>query len=229
VLRLSVLAAAFALLLAAPALATQTEVIQGSPSVTAVKSGGNTVITFKGRRGKQLYSRIAGHEINLSCHPASLDPTMPGNSSDTDDFVASTHSRKLRATLEGDWCEVLVVRRHRVHPIVAVAITPAGVPFLSERAYAVKVDDLVTGASVEAASGHQYPATGDFLSHRSPGIVALASPSGVVPPGKYGFYSDAAHHIEAVGVTPGGKRLFEDVNGDTVFTNVLGYLGSLNF
>ena len=203
--------------------------IQGNPSVTAVKAHGDTVITFKGRRGKQLYGRIAGREINLSCHPASLDPTSPGLSSDTDDFVAPKRDRKLRAVLEGDWCEVLVVRKHRVHPIVAVAITPAGLPFLTERAYAVNVDGLVTGASVEAAPDRQYPPTGEFLSHRSPGILALANPTDPVPPGKYGFYSDAAHHIEAIGVTPAGKRLFEDVNGDTVFTNVLGYVESLDF
>jgi hypothetical protein len=229
VLRFSALVAVFVLLLAVPALATETDVIRGNPSVTAVHAHGDTVITFKGRRGRELYSRIAGHEINLSCQPASLDPTSPGLSTDTDDFVASKHSRKLRAVLEGDWCEVLVVRKHRVHPVVAVAITPAGVRFLAERAYAVNVDGLVTGASIEAASTHSYPATGEFLSHRSPGIIALASPSDPVPPGKYGFYSDAAHHIEAVGVTPGGKRLFEDVNGDTLFTNVLLYVESLNF
>jgi hypothetical protein len=221
--------AVFMLLLAMPALATETDVIRGNPSVTAVHSGGNTVITFKGHRGKQLYSQIAGREINLSCHPASLDPTSPGNSSDTDDFVAPKRERKLRATLEGDWCEVLVVRKHRLHPLVAVAITPAGVPFLVERAYAVNVDGLVIGASVEAAADHQYPATGEFLSHRSPGILALSNPADPVPLGKYGFYSDGAHHIEAVGVTPAGKRLFEDVNGDTVFTNVLGYVESLSF
>jgi hypothetical protein len=30
-------------------------------------------------------------------------------------------------------------------------------------------------------------------------------------------------------MAPSGKRLFEDVSGDTVSTNVLGYIGSLNF
>jgi hypothetical protein len=33
----------------------------------------------------------------------------------------------------------------------------------------------------------------------------------------------------AVAVTPAGKRLFEDVNGDTMSTNLGNYLSSLNF
>jgi hypothetical protein len=228
VLRLSTLVATFALLLAVPALATETDVIRGNPSVTAVKSGGNTVITFKGRRGRQFYRQIAGREVKLSCHPASLDPASPDLSSDEDVLLASKHAFKLRATLEGDWCEVLAVRKHNDRPIVSVAITPAGAVFLVERDYAVKVDGLVVGASVEGALGH-YPATAEFLSHRSPGILALTSPTDPVPPGRYGFYSDGASHIEAVGVTQAGKRLFEDVNADTVFTNVLGYVESLSF
>lgn len=43
-----------------------------------------------------------------------------------------------------------------------------------------------------------------------------------MPTGKFGFYSDGAQHIEVVGVSTGGKRLFEDMNGDTITTNVLG-------
>jgi len=54
------------------------------------------------------------------------------------------------------------------------------------------------------------------------------NPADPVPPGKYAFYSDGAEHVEAVAVTPAGKRLFEDVNGDTVSTNLGKYLSSLN-
>lgn len=225
---LPIAAVGFALLLAAPAMASRSDVIGGNPSVTAVQSHGNTVITFKGRRGKQFYGQLAGREINLACQPAQLDPVSPVDSGDTDDFVAPKRGGKLRAILEGDWCEVLLVHKHKVKPIVAVAITPAGAAFLHERAYAVVVDGLVTEAAFEATSGH-YPATQQFLSNRRTAILALTSPADPVPPGKYGFYSDGARHIEAVGVTPAGKRLFEDVNGDTVSTNVLGYIGSLSF
>jgi hypothetical protein len=229
VLRLSMLVAAFVLFGAAPALATRSEVIAGSPSVKAVHAGGQTVITFRGGSGRRLYSQIVGREVKLSCRPAQLDPTSSPNSPDIDNFVPSRHSRKLRATLEGDWCEVLLVgKHHRVKPIVAVAITPAGVPFLDARMRAVVVDGLVASASLESEAG-RYPATQDLLSHQRPGVIALASPSDPVPAGKYGFYSDGAQHVEAVGVTLTGKRLFEDVNGDVVSSNVLAYVRSLSF
>ena len=90
-----------------------------------------------------------------------------------------------------------------------------------------KVHQLVEGASIESTAG-RYPTTTEFLANH-PGVLALANPADPVPPGKYGFYSDGAQHVEAVGVTPAGKRLFEDVNGETVSTNVRGFVGSLDF
>jgi hypothetical protein len=222
------LVAAFVLLAAAPALAANSDVIAGSPSVKALHAHGETVITFRGRHGKQLYKRVAGREINLICDPAQLDPTSPFFSRDKDAFVAPKRSPKLRATLEGDWCEVLLVRKHhKPKPIVAVAITPAGAVFLDERVHAVVVHGLVEGASIESAAG-SYPTTTEFLANH-PGVLALANPGDPVPPGKFGFYSDGAQHVEAVGVSSAGKRLFEDVNGDVVSTNVLGYVESLSF
>jgi hypothetical protein len=60
-------------------------------------------------------------------------------------------------------------------------------------------------------------------------VVGLATPDGTVAPGRYGIYSDGAQHIEAVAVTPAGRRLFLDLNGDTVSSNVLAQINSLNF
>jgi hypothetical protein len=226
--RLSTFVAAFAVLLAGPALARPSDVVSGNPSVKALKAHGETVISFKGTAGRRLYQPLEGRHVRLTCQSAQLAPIHSYATIDNDDFVAPKHSRKLRATLEGDWCEVVLVRKHdSVRPIVAVPITPAGAVFLEERGPAVLVDELVKSASVEAGSG-SYPTTQLFVA-RHPGIVALASPSDPVAPGEYGFYSDGAGHIEAVGTTAAGKRLFEEVNGDTIFGNVFGYVGSLNF
>src|SRR5215467_4581324 len=96
------LVAGFVLVLAAPALAANSDVIAGSPSVKALHAHGETVIAFRGRHGKQLYKQIAGREINLICDPAQLDPTSPFISEDKDDFVAPKRSAKLRHNLEGD-------------------------------------------------------------------------------------------------------------------------------
>lgn len=219
----------FALLVAGSALASDNEVIAGSPSVKAVHAHGGTVITFKGSRGRQLFRGVAGREIILSCQPAQLDPTSSLVSEDQDDFVAPKRGGKLRAILEGDWCELLLARKHhKDKSVVAVAITPVGAVFLDERLRAVLVDGFVTAASIDAKSGH-YPTTQEFVADLHAPVIALTNPADPVPPGKYGFYSDGAQHVEAVGVTSAGKRLFEDVNGDVVSTNVFGYLGSLSF
>ncbi len=178
--RLSTFVAAFFLFLAAPALASESDVISGNPSVKAVQSHGRTVISFKGTAGRRLFRGLASREIRLICQPAQIAPASPLASADNDDFVAPKHGGKLRAILEGDWCEVLLVRKHRgVKPIVAVALTPAGSVFLDERKHAVVVDGLVTGATVEAGSG-SYPTAEQFLAQHA-GVIALASPSDPVP------------------------------------------------
>ena len=229
---LSAFTVLFVLALAAPALATDEAVIGGTPSVKAAPSHGRTVIRFKKAAGHRLFKKIAGRELNVSCDTAPLDPTSHFGSSASEDFVAPKRGSKLTVDVtagKADWCEVLVVRKHgKVAPIVAVALTSAGETFLDERVRALVVDGLVTSASFDAKSGH-YPTTDQIVAESKGFVIGLASPSDPVPTGKYGFYSDGAQHIEAVAMAPSGKRLFEDVSGDTVSTNVLGYIGSLNF
>src|SRR5919198_3382105 len=96
----------FVLALAAPALASNADAISGTPSVTAVLSHGNLVVTFKHKHGRTLFRKIAGREINLSCGMAHSDPTSPFENYATDDFTAPKHGRRLRSKLRGDFCEV---------------------------------------------------------------------------------------------------------------------------
>lgn len=227
--RLSTITALFVLALAGTAFASSEPEIDGTPSVRAVHSHGKTVITFKGRFGRRLYKRIAGHDIKLPCQKIQSTFRVMIGTDVTDRFDAPKHGHKLRVKTAGDWCELVVVGRSDVAtPIVAVALTRAGRAFLAERFQGVIVDALIRSAKVNAENGG-YPAADSFVSGSDGRIVALASPSDTPPPGRYGFYSDGAQHIEAVGVTPAGQRLFEEVNGDTLSSNVAAYVESIDF
>jgi hypothetical protein len=90
---------------------------------------------------------------------------------------------------------------------------------------------LVTfdGISPNGQPTDHYPPTAQIVADLKGAVVGLATPDDTVAPGRYGIYSDGAQHIEAVAVTAAGRRLFLDLNGDTVSSNVLGQINSLNF
>jgi len=87
----------------------------------------------------------------------------------------------------------------------------------------VVVDGRVTGATVQAGSGSYRPAGGSWRS------TPAWSPWRAPPIRCRRAGTAWAQHIAAAVVAPGGKRPFEEVNGDTLSTNVLGDVGSFNF
>ena len=54
-------------------------------------------------------------------------------------------------------------------------------------------------------------------------VVALDGPDGVPPHGKAGYWNDGSRAVVAA-VTARARRLFVEIEGDVVRTNVLGYL-----
>jgi hypothetical protein len=230
--RLSTITTGFvlALALAGTAFASNEAVIGGTPSVKAVHSHGNIVVTFRGKQGRRLYRRIAGHKINVDCRTVQTDPTLLFESfGRVEDSFVPMHGGKLRTGVGGDWCEIIRVGKHKkLTPIVAVGVTPIGETFLDERLWAVVVDAVITSASFEAKGGH-YPTADRVLAKLGPHGVVLASPSDTPQPGKFGFYSDGAQHIAAAAVAKSGKRLFEELNGDTVSSNTGAYMSSFEF
>ena len=221
-------------LIAAPAFASPSDAVGGSPHVKAVASHGRTVVTFKDKPGRRLFKKLAGRQVTAFCeqvdfsHP--LSPFTP--SSTGEGFQAPARGSKLRIDISGseaDWCELLVARKHNTaEPIVAVALTSAGATFLVNRFWGLGVDGLLTIAAPNGKS-RDYAPTDEIVAKSKGAVIGLAAPADPVPPGRYGYYSDGAQHAEAVAVTPAGKRLFEEVDGDALSTNVLPYVNSLQF
>jgi hypothetical protein len=230
--QLSALTVLFVLLLAAPAVASQRDAIAGTPYVKAGPSNRGTVVRFVGQRGRRLFKRVAGRSLRVSCEQAGGDPLSPFSSSSGESLVAPRRGNRLVLGItssEADWCEVLVTRKHHDDlPVVAVALTPGGAAFLENRWWAIGVDGLLSAARSDRATGGYEP-TEQIVGRTNGQVIGLANPADPVPPGRFGYFSDGAQHAEAVVVTPEGKRLFEEVNADTVSTNVLPYIDSLNF
>jgi hypothetical protein len=65
----------------------------------------------------------------------------------------------------------------------------------------------------------RYPAF-SVLAEALPGLVQLATPDPTPAPGAIGLYTDAARHVTVVAVSALGTRLFIDVNGEILSSNV---------
>jgi hypothetical protein len=227
---LPLITASCVLALASPALAGDVAVVRGADGVHAVAGHrGGIVIVFSGS-GRRFYRQLAGRRVSVDCEPAPGSVLAGITVGEDTIFTARRRGFKLELPrgLRGvDWCELSALRKGLMRPIVAVPVTDAGRTFLDERLRAVTVDGIITLAGVDAKDGH-YPTTAEVVAKAHGHILALNTPSDPVPAGQYGFYSDGAQHIAAVTTTPSGRRLFEDIQGDTVSSNILPHLNSLN-
>jgi hypothetical protein len=79
----------------------------------------------------------------------------------------------------------------------------------------------------EDRNGTGFVTPAELLEALPPGqrrVVALAAPSDTPPAGVVGYYSDGAQHAAAVGLSTQGRRLFLEVNGDVLHTNIVEHL-----
>jgi hypothetical protein len=228
--RLSTFTIAFALVLAAPALASDVDAIGGTPSVAASHSHGQIVIVFTGARGKRLYGQVAGRRVAIECEQSvSKDPELgafPGASEIRFKVPKKGHKLHAGSPSDADWCQVLRFRHGHLQPVVAVALTNDGKVFLDERLRAVELFGLLNALAPDNPSAN-YPTTSEAVAKLHGAVIGLANPGDSPPPGQFGVFSDGARHIEMVATSAAGRRLFYDVNGDTVSSNILGHLGSV--
>ena len=126
-----------------------------------------------------------------------------------------------------DLCFISVVRKNGdEETLVDLPLTQQGAVFEDERLFASDLLGIVGAADSLAKSG-QFPPAPDVAAKFNGAVVVLAAPTDTPPAGKYGFYSDAGQHITAVTLSSAGRRLFFDVSGDTVSTNVQAQINSL--
>jgi hypothetical protein len=217
--------------------------LRETDGVRIVRERGAIVVVFA-KRAERLWKRVAGRRVDVHCTQLFEDGTGSGNN------VVRAPKRGRRIPT-GDlsrgwdycrvWLEARTVRRdgrrHRVprRLIASVPLTQQGTVFLDNQFNAFLLTALLTVSELVAEDrgreGFLTPEELMQLANPQPGapaLVALPSPSDTPPPGAIGYYSDGAKHAAAVTVSAAGKRLFFEVNGDAVHTNVLRYLGALD-
>lgn len=195
----------------------------------AVPAHRGTAIVFSGRHGKRLFERLKGHRVIVVCERGPSPNPAADFDEDSVGFRAPRNGLKLHVGFTArrwDWCEVLVDHTRMPNtPVVAVALTPSGRVFLDERVRASVLTSILDVAQFDSGAGH-FPSTAEVVAKLHSLAIGLATPNDPVAAGKYGFYSDGAKHEEAVATTPAGRRLFIDVNGDTLSSNVFPQLTS---
>jgi hypothetical protein len=241
----SALAVLALLALAAPSVATAQGPLPLRPSedVRIVRERGQLVVVFA-KRAERLWRRVAGRRVDVHCTQLFEDGTGSGNNP----LRAPKRGRRI-PTGDGSrgwdycrlWLEARTVRRdgqRRRVPrrlIASVPLTQQGTEFLDNQYRAFLLMAVLTVAEFAAEDrGREGYLTPDELiglankEPLAPALVALPSPSDTPPADTVGYYSDGAKHAAAVTVSAAGKRLFFEVNGDAVHTNVLRYLGGLD-
>jgi hypothetical protein len=101
-----------------------------------------------------------------------------------------------------------------------IPLTQKGAVFEDEALFAGDLVSIAGLADSLSSAGH-FPTADQVVAKAGGSVVALAAPTDTPPAGKYGVYSDANLHLATVVLSSAGRRLFFEVSGDTVSTNVL--------
>lgn len=223
--------------LATPATATAQEStlplkVRG---VTAVNGSGGTVRIVFTDAAARLYRRIAGGTLIVSCQrvdrsgPLLLREERASELETT--ITAPRRRRPIRVRKRGasagfDVCMLvgghLRGRRRDQRFVSALSLklplNQTGAGFLHEKRLG---DRMVAALDIVAANGRdeRYPEFA-VVAGVIPHLVQLAAPDATPAPNTIGLYTDAAQHVTVVAVSLLGTRLFIDVNGDTLSSNV---------
>ena len=237
--------AALLLALAAPSAATAQGPAPLKPTedVRIVRERGAIVVVFA-KRAERLWRRVAGRLVDVHCTQLFEDGTGSGNNH----VRAPKRGRRIRTgdlSRGWDYCRVWLEprtvrrdgrrRRGQRRLIASLPLTQQGTVFLDNQYNAFLLSVVLMASEFAAeAGGREGFLTPDELMELTkteplaPALVVLSSPSDTPPPDAVGYYSDGAKHAAAVTVSTAGKRLFFEVNGDAVHTNVLRYLSGLD-
>ena len=188
------------------------------------------------RAAVRLYRRVAGRTLIVRCARVG-EPTGPlllredRTSELARTITAPAKRRPIRlqkraSSAQFDFCQLVGgrLRGGRANPrfvrslSLTVPVTQAGALFLHERSLG---DRMVAALDLVAGLGRdgRYPA---FAAVRGliPNLVELAAPDATPPAGALGLYSDGAQHVTVGAMTVTGRRLYIDVNGEVLSSNV---------
>jgi hypothetical protein len=235
------LVAALLLVLALPSAgAAQAPLPVGeTDGVRVVRDRGGGIVVVFTKRAEKLRRKVAGKLVNVGCTELLRDGSFSG-------VVTQRAPRRGRRIRTGDrtrgmdycrvWLAARTVRRGRERIrrsrelVVSIPLTQDGAVFLDEESKVRLIFGLLTISGLEAEERNRtgYLTPAELLDafpklERLP-VVALAAPSDTPPAGAVGYYSDGAQHAAAVALSTQGRRLFLELNGDVLHTNVAKYV-----
>jgi hypothetical protein len=215
---------------APPLHAAQAPQVGSTDGVKAVTSHGKVVFVFTSS-AKKLWKRVAGRAVAIDCEQTPIDTPGSGPThAQVQALKAPKKGMKLATGVRAgryDLCVISVERKNGDQvELVDVALTQQGATFEDERLFASDLLSIVNVADSMATAGH-FPPAAQVVPKFNGAAVELAAPTDTPPAGKYGFYSDGNQHVAAVVLSSAGRRLFFEISGDTVSTNVLAQINSL--
>ena len=176
------------------------------------------------RQADRLWKRIAGREVAVACED--VIPIAPGSGGDVATSVALRAPRRGRRlvtrqrTRLHDVCRISLIRRDGTEiEVLDIALNQRGATFLDEVQKADVMVDIY-GVTNSLSKAGRYPAAAEVIATVTQKVVELTRPGDTPPPGTYGIYSDANRHIEIVAQSSAGRRLFLDLDGDVLSSNV---------
>jgi hypothetical protein len=235
----AITAVLLALVVPSTAAAAQTPLPVGEANgVRIVREQGALVVVFT-QRAERLRRRVAGKLVTMVC-----TEFMEGGIAEGE-YRLRVPRRGQRIntgdlTRGIDYCSIYrtarTVRRdgerHRIRRglVVSIPLTQTGAVHLDERAKTRTLFVLLAIADVIGQKGNSgYPTAAELFEAvsglrprpaRRP-VVALESPADTPESGAVGYYSDGNQHVAAVIVSKSGRRLFLELEGDVLHTNVV--------
>ena len=198
----------------------QAQVTGPDDGVRAVKGPDSDLVLRFSKKAAKTYRQIAGKRVTVGCgRVEKLGGGYVSVGTMTTVTRAPKRRRAIRTFSSGpdDYC--FVKSRGRSRGLVAlVPVSEAGRIWWTEMVTAgwLTIPSLFTDDGKPAGVEEVVAATKGF-------VVALDGPDGSPPIGKVGYWTDGNRMVVAA-VTPQGRRLFIDTEGDVVRTNVLIYL-----
>jgi hypothetical protein len=198
--------------------------------------GLTAALTPQGR--KRLGRRLRGRVLDGAC--TTLGTGFLSTSSSMGEIAPGPGGRpKFVFILDrhADYCDFRLShlsgkgRRARLQqlpgpPFDSLALTQRGAAYLDDDRITAHMEQVLVFADVLAGSGH-YPSASRVASlypHRLLKVSALSSPAGTPASDAIGVFSDGVRHIETVGETKLGRRLFVDWNKGILTTNAAAHL-----
>ena len=220
--RPALLAVVVSLALAAAPPSASAQVAGEDQGVTAVRGSHGTVMRF-GKRAASAYRRIAGRKVVVACSTVERVPggfTVDGGTSGV--VRAPKRRGRLRTLVGGrvDFCSVRLRGRGGGPSIAVAPVTADGRTYLDEQR---TVGYLDVPFVIDDPRGAAPMPIAEMVAKGKGLVVALDGPDGTPPAEKVGYWTDGVRVVTAA-VTRQGRRLFLELAGDVVRTNVLPYL-----